>query len=349
MKRTRSTIVLALTLITALMFSACSSGTSSSSSAASNKSSTASSSSTSAKYVLKLGYGGAVDNPRNVCATAFAKWVNEQTNGEVKIDCYPGETIGTDEEMGQMCSMGTLDMTINAVGVTSKYAPKLAALGLPFLFSSYDKVDKVLDSDLGESLVSDLPSKGLHFLAYWENGLRQITNSKRPITTPADLKGLKIRTPNDEMTLSIFKTLGASPSPLAFSELYLALSQHTYDGQENPIENIYSSKLYEVQKYISITNHKYEPLVFVVSEKVWEKLPADVQKVISEGAEKFGKEHRTQVREREDKLIDVMKSDGVQVNTPNLTAFKEQTKSVYTQYESKLGKDLVDKIVAAAQ
>lgn len=294
--------------------------------------------------VYKLGYGGSVTNERHLTAQKFAQWVNEESEGKIQIDLYPTEMLGTDSEMVEMCSMGNLDMTINAAGVIAQYEPKIAVFELPFLFPNYESVDRVLDSELGMNILDSLPSKGLRCLAYWENGFRQITNSKLAITTPEDLKGLKIRTPENKMTLDIFKALGASPSPLAFSELYLALSQGSFDGQENPIANIYASKFDECQEYLSITNHKYESLPFIVSEKVWNNMPADTQVIIAEGAKKFAQVHRDSVRANVSQQIASLEEKGMKVNYPNLEPFKEATASVYLKYSKEFGEDLITQV-----
>lgn len=301
------------------------------------------------EYTFKLGYGGAVTNARHLAAEQFAEYVNEETDGRVTIDLYPTEMLGTDSEMAEMASMGNLDMTINAVGVVANYEPKIAIFELPFLFSSYEKVDQVLDSEFGQEILENLPSKGLRGLAYWENGMRHVTNSKKQILQPSDLNGLKIRTPENNMTLSIFNALGANPSPLAFSELYLALSQGSFDGQENPIANIHASKLYEVQPYLTMSNHKYEALVFLVSENVWQTIPADIQEVIATGAKEFGQVHRDMVRSDEDKLIAEMEAEGLTVGRPDLAAFQEATKEVYNEYAEIWGQEAIDEIVERAK
>ena len=306
--------------------------------------------STDEVIVLKLGYGGPTTNPRHMIAEKFAAWMAEKSDGKVQIDLYPAEMIGTDRQMAEMIAMGTLDMTINAHGVIATYEPRLAAVELPFLFSSNEKVGQVLDGPVGEEIVKDLPaSKGMRVLAFWENGLRQITNSQRPIEAPEDLQGLKLRTPENKMTLAIFKSLGASPAPLAFSELYMALSQGVFDGQENPVVNIHAAKFEEVQDYISITNHKYESCPFVVSEAVWKTLPADVQALLKEGAVKFAKEHRKVVADNQAALLAELESRGMQVSRPDLKAFQDATSVVYKEYESILGKDLIDSIRKAAE
>ncbi len=302
-----------------------------------------------ADIVLKLGYGSPTTNPRHITAEKYANWVKEQSAGMIQIDLYPAEVLGTDRQMAEAVSMGTLDMSINAHGIIATYEPKLAAIELPFLFDSHEKVGKLLDGPVGEELAKDLPEKGMRILGYWENGLRQITNSKRPIEKPEDLKGLTLRTPENKMTLAIFKALGASPAPLAFSELYLALSQGAFDGQENPITNIHAAKFDEVQKYISITNHKYESCPLVIGEKAWAKLPADAQKILKEGAVKFAQEHRKMVQENETNLLADLEEKGMQISRPDLKPFQEATAKVYKEWESVLGKDLIDMIKEAVK
>ncbi len=298
---------------------------------------------------LKLGYGAPTTNPRHIVAEKFAAEVAEKSNGTIKIDLYPAEMLGTDRQMGEAVSLGTLDMSINAHGVVAAYEPKLAAIELPFLFSSGDKIGPVLDGPIGMDLAKDLPKKGIRVLAYWENGLRQITNSKRPVNSPSDLNGLKIRTPENKMTLDIFQALGASPAPLAFSELYMALSQGVFDAQENPITNIHAAKFDEVQAYIAITNHKYESCPMIISEAVWKKLSADQQKILSDAAIKYAKEHRAMVQGNEADLLKDLESKGMTVTRPDLAAFQAATASVYTKWESTLGKDLIAKIRDAAK
>jgi tripartite ATP-independent transporter DctP family solute receptor len=301
------------------------------------------------QIVLKLGYGNTVTNPRHIIAEKYAKWVKEQTKGKVQLDLYPSEMLGTDKQMAEAVAMGIQDMSINAHGVIAAYEPKLAAIELPFLFDSPEKVGKLLDGPIGEELAKDLPRKGMRILAYWENGLRQITNNKRPIEKPEDLKGLKIRTPENKMTLSIFKALGASPAPLAFSELYLALSQGVFDGQENPITNIYAGKFNEVQKYVSITNHKYESCPLIISEMVWKRLPQNIRVVLQKGAVKFAKEHRKMVQDNEAQLLEELQAKGMKVSRPNLKLFQKATAKVDDEWAGVIGPGLIRKIKKAVK
>jgi tripartite ATP-independent transporter DctP family solute receptor len=301
------------------------------------------------KIALKLGYSSPTANPWHTCAEKFALYVNEKTGGNVTVDLFPAEVLGSDKQMAESIKMGTLDMHIAPQGVVASYEVKMAALELPFLFDSPEKVAVLLDGPIGEELAKDLPAKGIRVLAYWENGLRHITNNKKPIEKPEDLKGMKIRTPENKMTISIFKALGANPAPLTYSELYLALSQGVFDGQENPITNIHASKFYEVQKFISLTYHKYEGKPFTISEKVWKTLKPEVQKAIQDGAKIYAIENRAMFKESDAKLLEDLKARGMKVSTPAIQPFREATKSVYAEWEQTLGKDFVAKVVNAAK
>lgn len=300
----------------------------------------------SAEYDIKIGHSDTVRNLIHISLGNFAEYVSEQTNGRVKIDIFPAETIGTNADMAEMVSMGTLDCTMMPAGQQAVYAPKLAVLGLPFLFSNYEQVYAVLDSDLGKSLADDMANNNMIQLAYWENGLRQITNSVQPIEKPEDLVGLKMRTPEDAMTLAIFRALGASPSPLAFSELYLALQQGTFDGQENPVSNIHANNFQDVQEYLTISNHKYEHKNMIFGLTTWNRLPEDIQAVLLEGARIYGIEHREAIASSAAAMLEELEEAGMQVSTPDTTPFQEATKSVYEDFYAKneWAEDLVKQI-----
>ena len=284
------------------------------------------------EFTIKIGHSDTTSNLIHVSLENFAKYVEEQTNGRMKVEIYASEQLGSNAEMSEMVSMGNLDAMMMPSGQLAVYAPKVSMLGLPFLFANYDQVYAVLDSEVGQSLVDDLAGRNMIQLAYWENGLRQVTNSVRPIEKPADMNGLKIRTPEDNMTLAIFRALGASPSPLAFSELYLALQQKTFDGQENPVSNIYANNFQDVQKYISITNHKYEPKSMVFSLAVWNKIPEDLQEVLNEGAKIYGQEHRKAIADSADEMLAELEAAGMQVSRPDTSEFQAATASVYDDY-----------------
>lgn len=287
------------------------------------------------EYVIRLGHSDTEDNLLNVSLQHYADWVSEQTDGRVLIRIYPDEKIGDNTEMAQQLVTGELDAMMMPQGVEATYAPKIAALGLPFLFTSYEQAWAVMDDpEVAEGLTQGLEDYNMIQLAFWENGMRQITNSKKEISTPEDIAGLKMRIPDDAMTASIFKELGATATKFAWSKTYDALRQGTFDGQENPVANIYASKINEVNQYMTITNHKYESKNLVFSLSTWNKLPEDIQKVLLEGAEKFGREHRSAVAEQEAKQIEELRKAGMIINEePDTEAFKTATREVYTDFE----------------
>ena len=287
------------------------------------------------EYVIRLGFSDTEDNLIGVSLQNYADWVNQQTEGRVLIRLYPNEELGDNTEMAQELVTGTLDAMMMPQGVEATYAPKIATLGLPFLFTSYEQAWAVMDDqEVAEGLTQGLGDYNMIQLAFWENGMRQITNNAREIKSPEDVAGLKMRIPDDAMTASILKSLGATPTKFAWSKTYDALAQGTFDGQENPIANIYSNKINEVNQYMTITNHKYESKNLVFSLSTWKKLPSDIQDILMEGAKKFGLEHREAVASQEAEQLEELKAAGMVVNeTPDTEAFKTATRTVYTDFE----------------
>jgi len=300
-------------------------------------------------FTIKIGHSDTTTNLINVSLENFAKYVEEQSGGAVQVDIYAAEQLGSNSEMAEMIEMGSLDAMMMPQGQEATLAPKINTLGLPFLFDDYESVYKVLDSDIGAELVADLADHNMIQLAYWENGLRQTTNSKRPLNSSADFKGLKIRTPEDAMTMAIFNALGASPSPLAFSELYLALQQGTFDGQENPVSNIYANNFQDVQKYLAMTNHKYECKNMIFSLTSWNKYPEDVQNLLLEAAKTYGDEHRKAIVDSQDQMLKELEEAGMEVTYPDTEELKAATASVYDDFyaQNDWAKDLVERIQAA--
>jgi tripartite ATP-independent transporter DctP family solute receptor len=296
---------------------------------------------------LILGHGAAPGNPRTLAADMFAKSVAEGSKGQLTIQIQGSEQLGSDVEMLQSAKLGTLDITANSQGPLSNMVPEAAIFGLPFLFSSPQEVWKILDGPIGDKVAALVDKQGMKLLAWWDNGIRHITNNQRPIKEPADLKGLKIRTPQDPITIDIFKALGANPTPIAFGELYLALRQGTVDGQENPLVNIWSAKLHEVQKYVSLSGHKYESTPFIVSMKTWNSLSPEHQQLLQRSAKQAGDFQRKELVRQTDELLIKFKDLKLQINTPNQAPFREATKSVYETWQKKLG-DIVVEIQKAA-
>ena len=296
---------------------------------------TGSAANSSTEYVIRLGHSDTEDNLINVSLQHYAEYVKEQTGGRVVIRLYPNEELGDNTDMAQQLVTGQLDAMMMPQGVEATYAPKIATLGLPFLFTSYEQAWAVVDDEeLARGLTEGLDSYNMIQLAFWENGMRQITNNAREISAPKDVSGLRMRIPDDDMTEAIFKALGAKTTVFSWNKTYDALKQGTFDGQENPIANIYANDIQEVNKYLTITNHKYESKNLVFSQSTWKKLPGDVQQILREGAVIYGKEHREAVAAQQDKQLEELKAAGMVVNeSPDIEAFKTATRRVYTDFE----------------
>ncbi|OPZ57073.1 MAG: 2,3-diketo-L-gulonate-binding periplasmic protein YiaO precursor [Deltaproteobacteria bacterium ADurb.Bin510] len=242
---------------------------------------------------------------------------------------------------------GEVDMTVNSQGSTSALVPEIAALGLPFLFSSSADAFKLLDGPFGDVLAQRFAKVGMVPLGYWDNGIRNISNSKRPIGVPEDLKGLKIRTPPDPMTIDIFQALGAATQQISFGELYVALQQGVVDGQENPLMNIHASKLYEVNKFISLTGHKYEMTPFLMSKRSWDKLSDADRKALQEAAAEATALQRKLSQEADEKLVADLKAKGVRVDVADKAAFEKATSAVDDKWMASPIGDYVKKVIAA--
>ncbi|NHA68265.1 DctP family TRAP transporter solute-binding subunit [Phycicoccus flavus] len=293
-----------------------------------------------------LGHGAAPGNPRTIAADQFAKAVSEGSAGRLTVQVQGSEQLGSDAQMLQSVKTGTLAFSANSQGPLSADVPQVGLIGLPFLFDEPGQAYEVLDGEVGDQLAAEAEKKGFKVLAWWDNGIRDITNNARPINSPADVEGLKIRTPEDPMTVDIFSALGANPTPLAFGELYLALRQGTVDGQENPLTNIASAKLDEVQKYLALTGHKYEATPFVMNLGEWEKLSDADQQVVLQAAEDARDAQRTMNDEQNAQLRQEL-ANSMTVTEPDKEAFREATKGVYDKYGQQFP-DLVKALQDAA-
>lgn len=287
------------------------------------------------EYVIRLGHSDTEDNLINVSLQHYAEYVKENTQGRVVVRLYPNEELGDNTDMAQQLVTGQLDAMMMPQGVEATYAPKIATLGLPFLFTSYEQAWAVVDdAEIAKGLTEGLGDYNMIQLAFWENGMRQITNSAREISVPGDVAGLRMRIPDDNMTEAIFRALGARTTVFSWNKTYDALKQGTFEGEENPIANIYANKIYEVNQYLTITNHKYETKNLVFSQSTWKKLPKDVQQVLLEGAVIYGKEHREAVAAQQDKQLEELRDAGmIVIESPDIEAFKAATRGVYTDFE----------------
>jgi len=244
---------------------------------------------------------------------------------------------------------GALDMSANSQGAVANAVPEYAAFGMPFMFSSPAAAFKLLDGPLGKELAEKSAAKGLVLLGTWDNGIRQMTNSKRPITKVEDMKGLKMRVPPDATLVDIMTALGAESQQIKFAELYVALQQGVVDGQENPLVNIHASKLYEVQKHLALTNHQFQMTPFLMSKRSWDRLSDADKKAVQEAAAEATALQRKLSADADEKLLAELKAKGVQVTTPDKAAFAKATASVDDKWVAGPIGTYVKKVLSAAR
>lgn len=298
---------------------------------------------------LSLGHGSAPDNPRHIASLKFAELVKAKTNGQVEVTVSPSGQLGTDPALITAVRSGAVDITANSQGAIANVVPEYAAFGMPFLFADLPSAWKAMDGPVGKELADKTAEKGMVVLGYWDNGIRHMSNSKKAILKPEDLKGMKMRTPPDAVTVDIMKSVGADAQQIAFSELYVALQQGVVDGQENPLMNIHASKLFEVNKFISLTGHKYEMTPLLISKRTWDKLGAADRQILQDAAREATALQRKLSAEADSKLVAQLKAAGVKVDAVDQAPFAKATESVVTKwYSSPIG-DYVKKVVSTAR
>jgi len=298
---------------------------------------------------LTLGHGAAPGNPRHEASVKFAEVVKAKTNGRIDIQVAHSAQLGDDAAMVTAIRTGALDITANSQGAVAAAVPEYAAYGMPFMFSTPAQAFKVLDGPLGKELADKSAEKGMVVLGYWDNGIRHMTNSKRPITKVEDMKGLKMRTPPDAVLVDIMQALSADPQQIKFAELYVALQQGVVDGQENPLVNIHASKLYEVQKHLALTSHMFQMTPLLMSKRTWDRLSEADRKVMQEAATEATALQRKLSQEADDKLLADLKSKGVQVTTVDKAAFAKATSKVDEKWLATPIAPYLKKVIAASR
>ena len=260
---------------------------------------------------------------------------------------YGDGQLGNDKSMMEALQMGTLDMTLPSSSPVSEFTKAFLVYDLPFLFTDIKQVDNVLDGENGKEILGTLKDVNIVGLCYFENGFRNITNSKKPINTVDDLNGLKIRTMQNPIHLESFTLWGANPSPMAFNEVFTALEQKTLDAQENPNTLIYDAGFYEAQKYLTISRHFYTPYVFMISKKTWDKLSDEDKKLVQKCADEAKFYQREINRKLDAEYLEKMKDKGIQVNelsSNEINKMKEIVKPVYDKFAEDIGKERLNKI-----
>ena len=294
----------------------------------------------------KLGHVGPPTHPYQLGSLKFAELVKQRTNGAIVIDCFPSSQIGNERDLIEGLPLGTVDFVVTSTGPLFSFEPKFGSTDLPFIFRDLNHAYKVLDGEVGASLYKTLEAKGIKGLSWFENGFRQVTNSRRAINHPEDLKGLKLRTMENPIHVAFFRLLGVNPTPMAFGEVFSALEQKVVDGQENPVGAIVAAKFFEVQKYLAMTGHVYTAVPLLTSIQVFNSFTPDQQKIILQAAKESSMYERNLLAEQEKTGIEDLKKKGMVITYPDRTKLREATGPVYKQFEGQIGRPLIDKILA---
>jgi tripartite ATP-independent transporter DctP family solute receptor len=299
--------------------------------------------------VLKISNGINEQHPSYLGNKKFGEILAAKLPGKYTVQVYANSQLGDDVRATEAVRMGTLEMVTTSASPLTGLVPEFNVFDLPFIVPNEKAADAIFDGPIGAKLATALEAKGIKLLAYYENGFRQLTNSAHPVKSPADLKGLKIRTMQNPIHLEAFRAMGANPTPMPFSEVFTALQQKTIDGQENPIPTIWLSKFYEVQKYVSMTGHVYGPHIMLIGKKLWDSFPAGDQKIIAEAAQESAVFQRALNRKMNKDFVDNLKKAGTTVTdlTPEQhKAFVDAVAPVYATWEPKIGKALMDEFRA---
>ncbi len=299
-----------------------------------------------AATVLKLGHIAESSNPYGRGADHFAELVKQKSKGDIEIKVFPSSSLGTQKELIEGLIYGTVDMTLTGTAELGTFQPQMAIFDMPFLFKDRAHAYKALDT-VGMELAKPLEAKGLKMLGYMENGIRHMTNNTRPIKSPADMKGLKVRVMNNKVYVEMMKALGASPTPMALAELYSGMQAGVVDGQENPSAHIFTKRFFEVQKYASLTGHAYAAEPFLISMATWKKLTPEQQAIIQSAATESIAWQRKLSEAEDTEYWNKIKATGkMEVITVDRKPFMDATSSVYKELAKTVGQANLDKIRA---
>ncbi len=300
---------------------------------------------TAAQTTLKINIALAQNSHYGVAIDTFAREVERRTNGRYKVQTFYSSALGAERESVEGVQLGTLDLTLTSTGPLPNFVPEVAILDIPFLFRDYAHARAVLDGPIGQDLLGKFPVKGMVGLGWGENGFRHMTNSKRPVNVPEDLRGLKMRTMENPIHIEAYRQFGILPTPMAFTEVFTALQQGTVDGQENPLSVITAAKLDQVQKYLSLTGHVYSPAVFLMNKAQWDKLSEADKQAFLDAAKEAVKANRTRVDDDERKAVADLRGKGMTVaENVDKAKFQAALAPVYADFAKRFGQANIDRI-----
>lgn len=344
MKRVATQIIFLFCLV--LMLAACSEGNSDAAETSNNQTNP------SEAKVMKFGSINTKDRSITLAMNKFAEQVEKETNGGIKVEVFPDSQLGGERDNFEGLQLGSLQASIISTAVTSTFSPNMSILDLPFLFKDHDSAYRVLDGEIGDTLLTELSDQGVIGMNFWENGYRYLTNSVKEVKSPEDLKGLKIRTMESSIHLDMWKELGAIPTPMAFPELFSALQQGTVDGQENPYVVTATNRFYEVQDYLTVTQHVYGANIFMISKTFWDTLSEKEKDIISKAGEEAKEYQRVVEQQQANELLGLLKEKGMKITELSVEEkqkFIEKVQPVYEKYSKEIGEDLVGKLLEAAK
>lgn len=287
---------------------------------------------------LTFGHGQAEGHPYHIAALYFKQQVEKRTNHRVIIDIQPNGNLGDEREMTEGLQLGTIDITVAVAATLSGFDSDMDVFNFPYLFDSREEAFKVLDSKTGKKIFAGMKKQGIETYGTFDLGFRSMTNSKRAIKTPSDSKGIRMRTLESSVCVDSLGELGIDAVSMSFGELFTALQTKAVDGQENPLFTIYNSRFYEVQKYLSLTEHFYPVCPVMVSDLMWDKLSDKDAKIVKEELYDMVDYERKVSGNELEKTLKELKENGMQVNTVDKKAFKKAVSPVYKKYDSKYGK-----------
>ncbi|QIK39787.1 TRAP transporter substrate-binding protein [Pontivivens nitratireducens] len=274
----------------------------------------------------------------HAAATRFQELVAERSDGKISVEVFPNATLGDERTLLEGMQIGTVDMGVITNGPVSNFLEDMAVFEMPFLFPSAEKAYEVLDGPIGQELLDRLSEVNLKGLAYAERGFRNLTNSERPINSPADVQGLKVRVMENPVYIDTFRELGADAIPMAWTEALTAMQQGTIDGQENPVNVVHSFQLNETQTNMTMTRHSYAPAIFVMSLPVWNNLSEEAQEIVLQSAQEAAEYERELNAEQESQQLEELRASGMNViDDADLSAFSEAVAPVYVKYGERFG------------
>lgn len=347
----KSLSVLLATCFATCVLSGCSGGLGSAKSSSANGNASETSHNSIAQITIKVSNGASAGSPGvEAQKNTFKKLIEKNSKGKIAVEIYSDGQIGDDTKGTEACRAGDLECVNTSTAPLVGLVPELSIFDIPFLFSDSEVADKIVDGDIGQLLNKKLEEKGLINLAWNENGFRDVTNSKHVVKMPSDLNGLKIRTMDNQFHLEAWKDLGASPTPLSWSEIFTALQQHTVDGQENPVPNFYATHIQEVNKYVTVSDHIYSPFLLIYSAEKWKQLDASSQKIIRDAAVQYSQEERRLNREETKTLLKKLQDEGYSVTyltKDERQAWKDKTAGVWNSVGNQVGSDMITKLKSA--